>query len=52
MINKMNIYCKPNKRIDDNANENYDILEEAIDIAVFKCLPTKTVKYNKHKYKK
>ena len=47
-----NIHGKLNKKSDGNPNENYNILDEAISIAVFKYLPTKTVKYNKHKYKK
>ena len=47
-----NIYDKLNKNIDGNPNENYNILEEIILNTMIKCLPTKTIKYNKHKYKK
>ena len=47
-----NIYDKLNKNIDGNPKENYNILEEIILNTMIKCLPTKTIKYNKHKYKK
>ena len=47
-----NIYDKLNKNIDGNPNENYNILEEIILNTMIKCLPTKTIKYNKYKYKK
>ena len=47
-----NIYDKLNKNIDGNPNENYKIFEEIISNTMIKCLPTKTIKYNKHKYNK
>ena len=38
--------------IDADPNRNYDILEHTITSAITKHLPTKTVKFNRHKYKK
>ena len=49
---RSNIYDKLNKDIDGNPNENYNFLDEIISNTMIKCLPTKTIKYNKHKYKK
>ena len=39
-------------RIDADPNMNYDILELTITDAANKHLPTKTIKFNKHKHKK
>ena len=38
--------------IDADPNRNYDILEHAITSAINKHLPTKTIKFNKHKHTK
>ncbi len=35
-----------------NLNDNYKILHNIIETAPNKHLPSKTVKYNKHKHKK
>ena len=37
--------------IDADPNRNYDILEHTITSAINKHLPTKTIKFNKHKHK-
>ena len=37
--------------IDADPNRNYDVLEHSITSAINKHLPTKTIKFNKHKHK-
>ena len=40
------------RSIDADPNRNYDILEHTITSAINKHIPTKTIKYNKHKHNK
>ena len=45
-----------NNRLDQNINSdpnnNYNLLEKTMTDAMNKCMPTKTIKFNKHKHKK
>ena len=46
------IYDKLDSRPDANPSSNYDILDKIISQAADTCIPSKRVKYNKHKHKK
>ena len=51
-IANANIYNKLDLSLQADPNRNYNILQQTIAYAIKKHLPTKTVKYNKHKHKK
>ena len=51
-LSRTNLLTNFDLSIDADPNRNYDILEHTITSAINKHLPTKTVKFNKHKHKK
>ena len=51
-IARTNLITNFDMSIDADPNVNYDILEHTITSAINKHLPTKTIKFNKHKHKK
>ena len=51
-VKHASIYDKLNTRTDANPSSNYDILDEIISQAADTCMPSKRVKYNRHKHKK
>ena len=51
-IARINLITNFDMSIDADPNVNYDILEHTITSAINKHLPTKTIKFNKHKHKK
>ena len=51
-ISNANLYEKLQRDPDSNPNDNYNIIHETICEAIEKHLPSKNVKYNKHKHKK
>ena len=50
-ISRTNLLTNFDLSIDADPNRNYDILEHTIKSAINKHLPTKTIKFNKHKHK-
>lgn len=44
------IIDKHNKDNNASPNENDNLLEEILTTAMNKCVPIKTIKYNKHKH--
>ena len=51
-VKHASIYDKIDSRTDANPSSNYDILDKIISQAADTCMPSKRVKYNKHKHKK
>ena len=51
-LSRTNLLTNFDLSIDADPNRNYDILEHTITSAINKHLPTKTIKFNKHKHKK
>ena len=51
-VTHASIYDKLDSRPDANPSSNYDILDKIISQAADTCMPSKRVKYNKHKHKK
>ena len=50
-VKHASIYDKIDSRTDANPSSNYDILDKIISQAADTCMPSKRVKYNKHKHK-
>ena len=46
----MEIYSRLKHNLDNNPNENYEIMSNIIQNAKAKHLPSRFVKYNKHRY--
>ena len=51
-VKQNSIYDQLNCGTDANPCSNYDILDKIISEAADRCMPSKRVKYNKHKHKK
>ncbi len=51
-VKHASISYKLDSRTDANPSSNYDILDKIISQAADTCMPSKLVKYNKHKHKK
>ena len=50
-LSSTDIYCRLKHNLDNNPNENYEIMSNIIQNAKAKHVPSRFVKYNKHRHK-